>query len=103
MPVANPKPVLVSTTEFEAHVFCETISGISEDYGVVHNVARLYRVRKDRYEVEWEAGDSEVVHIGVWVNPHNLKVVDYDGVFSLPSEIADFLLENGFDTSEVTE
>ena len=88
---------LMARTEFDARVVTENSFGLVNDYGVVHNVARLYGYDDGHYSVEWEAGDNlECVSIGIWVNPATKVVNDYDGVFSLPREIASFLKAQGF-------
>jgi hypothetical protein len=94
--------VLLATGTFEACVVSETACGVRDDYGPLHNEVRLYAMPDGHYEVEWDAGDCDGVSIGIWVEvAGSKKVRDYDGVFSLPCEVAAFLRAQGFDTSEV--
>jgi hypothetical protein len=97
-----PQFIKVAETEFDAQVVKEYQSGSVERYGMLHNSVRLYLYTPTYYNVEWEAGDLDVVHIGVWTDS-NKKLTDYDGVFSIPKEIVQFLKDNGFDTSYITE
>jgi hypothetical protein len=96
---------LIASTKNTARVVREYSSHPQvENLGVMENEVRLYSYNDGRLlAVEWDAGDLDTVCIGIWTSTHNhKKVVDYDGVFSLPREIAAFLKEQGFDLSDVT-
>jgi hypothetical protein len=99
---------LLATGHFDAHVIRETAYGVTDRYGLLKNEVRLFSLGPARnvstplnvYSVEWDAGDLDGVTVGIWADSAK-KVTDYDGVFSLPPQIAKFLREQGFDTSEV--
>jgi hypothetical protein len=42
-----------------------------------------------------------VEQIGLWCEFGTKKILDYDGVFTLPNEAIELLKENGFDLSEI--
>jgi hypothetical protein len=74
-----------------------------DDLGTHTNTATLYQFGPSTFCVEWvvPAIDS-VVQVGVWTDGTPAKkVLDYDGVFSLPVPIGAFLRAQGFDLSEL--
>jgi hypothetical protein len=95
-------PRLVATGTFETRVVIETVYGLA-DCGVVSNELRLYAHTDGTYVVEWDAANLDTVEIGIRVDHRTepQKVTDYDGVFSLPTEVAAFLRRHNFDTTEV--
>jgi sulfite reductase beta subunit-like hemoprotein len=65
-------------------------------------------VNDDKTEgmVEWVVGvegyeeDEFVTHIGLWFD-ENREVYEYDGVFELPKQLTDWLIELGYKVNEV--
>jgi hypothetical protein len=51
------------------------------------------------YYDEKSGGDQWYAEGGLWFG--GLELTDYDGVFSLPSFIADFLEKKGFDVEDM--
>jgi hypothetical protein len=51
-------------------------------------------------EVEGYDEDEFVTHIGLWLNGDG-DVFDYDGVFELPKELTDWLVELGYNVHDV--
>lgn len=98
-------PTKIAEATFEARVVKETSMCAQPvaDFGVVKNRVVLYLGHgPGKFCVEWTADNHPEVYadIGIWADGAK-KVLDYDGVFSLPPEIAAFLRAQGFDTSEV--
>lgn len=51
-------------------------------------------------EVEGHDEDEFVTHIGLWLDG-NENVFDYDGVFELPKQLTDWLVELGYKVEDV--
>lgn len=96
--------IKLAETSFRATVIREySTTPHVDNLGTHENKATLYHHGGNTYTVEWtvEAIDS-TVSIGIWTeDKSNRKVFDYDGVFSLPVEIARFLQAQGFDLSNL--
>lgn len=93
-------PRKLAEIDFTANVVRETSFGIESRHPDTKSHAILYQ-HQSCFEVEWDAGDAGVANIGVWTEAGSRKIVDYDGVFSMPREIARFLAQQGFDLSEL--
>ena len=89
----------IARLEFEAELVRE--------YSAVPNVDSLGHRRQTmtlyaedgRGLIEWEAGDGEGAAIGLIFEDR--RVVDYDGVFSLPRQAEKLLEAAGYDLQEV--
>lgn len=56
------------------------------------------------WDIEFSDGGEDEIVIGIWTDDDDVrKVVDYDGVFSLPEEAIKLLEDKGFDTTEVRD
>lgn len=78
-----------------------SITPTLERLGEYKSTMTLYKYLPIEYHIEWNIPElEETIDIGIWVN-EDKKVMDYDGVFSLPSQAIKLLNENGFDTREV--
>lgn len=85
----------------------EFISNIVEEYsaspkvlnlGIHKSTVELFEDINDSYMIEWDIPDLEITeHIGIFCYEQPKVISDYDGVFEIPSEIIEFLEENGFD------
>lgn len=72
----------------------------AERLGRHESTMTLMKAQDGNYVIEWVVPDlDEVVEIGIVAK--GKKVMDYDGVFELPSEAVKLLKQNGFDVSEV--
>jgi hypothetical protein len=82
----------------------ETSYGVvDKEKDIAINVSVGYRA-KDNYGWfefydEKSGGDQWYAEGGLWFG--GLELTDYDGVFSLPSFIADFLEKKGFDVEDM--
>lgn len=78
---------------------------IKKEKGVKLCVSVGYRAEDDYgwFELydEKTGGDDWYAEGGLWFN--NEELTDYDGVFSLPPCISDYLKEKGFDVSYVED
>ena len=76
---------------------------VNKEDDVVINVSVGYRAEDDygwfEFYDEKSGGDKWYAEGGLWFN--GLELVDYDGVFSLSSFIADFLHKKGFDVEDM--
>ncbi len=66
-----------------------------------HNcILELFQWSETVYSVEWDVPElDEAVNIGIWIDescPYRKVITEYDGVFSVPAEIEEFLSECGF-------
>jgi hypothetical protein len=100
-------PTKVAETSFESAIVREySALPTAEPLGTHRSTLTLYLTVDDRgvpwYSVEWDVPSlGEMVEIGLWTANGTKRLTDYDGVFSLPSQVAEFLRAQGFDTSEV--
>ncbi len=69
--------------------FCIRITKLEERYGHVGGFEMYDANNSNRYYVEG----------GLWFEDDGKTLCDYDGVFSLPPPICEFLREIGFDPS----
>jgi len=76
------------------------------DLGMASNKMTL-RIADDKatgdilWEIEYDNDEDEgdEVGIGLWFEGN--RVTDYDGVFELPTQAAELLRENGYNTDDV--
>lgn len=90
---------LLATKKFEAMVIKEySITPTVQNLGNCFNELNLYKIDNREFFLEWFVTDLnnneiESAEIGIWVDEKN-NVTDYDGIFSLPTEIVDLLKEH---------
>jgi len=76
---------------------------VDKEKDVVISVSVGYRAEDNygwfEFYDEKSGGDQWYAEGGLWFN--GLELVDYDGVFSLSSFIADFLEKKGFDVEDM--
>ena len=76
-----------------------------EELGEHSSSLELWQYGNGNYSVEWDIPSAnEYVNIGIFCYDRDNEDVgrekvlsDYDGIFSLPQEVIEFLEENGFD------
>jgi len=93
--------------EFKSEIVKEySASPIPESLGMASNKMTL-RIADDKatgdilWEIEYDNDEDEgdEVGIGLWFEGN--RVTDYDGVFELPTQAAELLRENGYNTDDV--
>jgi hypothetical protein len=98
----------VATKTFQAPISIDngfTNTSITEE--AEHSLELFLNEDRSEGMIEWVAEvdgyeeDEFVTHIGLWFN-ENGEIYDYDGVFELPSEITDWLIELGYNVDDVT-
>jgi hypothetical protein len=76
-----------------------------EKVGMANNTMTLWRTARDRGFIHWsydviaDKSKSGEVEIGLWFDGR--RVLDYDGIFSLPKEAIALLKRYGFICEEV--
>lgn len=90
----------IGSLDFRAELFLErSVSPVKRSIGVKNNTMTLY-MDEDRQSgiIEWEYGEEDVEVIGIWIE--GKRVVDFDGVFSLPNEAKKLLNNHGYVVSK---
>ena len=85
---------------FDAECYLENTWG-ARRLGLRACSMEMFDSGKGRAMIEFVAGD-DVEHIGLVYNKDK-RVVDYDGVFSIPEEGIKFLNSLGFNTEDVEQ
>jgi len=85
---------------FDAEIGLErSITPKIEKLGMAVNVMHFYEMKEGHMAVDWEVefpdGDGMNEGIGMWFDGKELT--DYDGVFSLPEQLIEFMEGKGFD------
>ena len=95
----------IAVKNFKAELVLETsFTPTSKPLGLFDNTMTLYvdkHNNKGFIEWEYENNDEDdgAEEIGLWFEGN--KVTDYDGVFELPTEAIQLLVENGYDCEDV--
>jgi len=95
----------LDTKTFIAEIVSETsLSPVPTKLGTHESTMDLYysSAMDHYYYIEWDIPGLDIVEqIGLWCEIGTKKIIDYDGVFTLPNEAIELLKENGFDISEI--
>jgi len=91
----------IAKKEFTANLVLEhSCTPVVDGFGKHQCTIDLFRFSECVFSVEWDIPDlDETVNIGIWTDdscPYRKIITEYDGVFSVPKEIQDFLEECGF-------
>lgn len=91
----------IAKKSFTAELVLErSITPLIEQLGKHDCTLELFQHSETVYNVEWDVPElDETVNIGIWIDescPYRKVIREYDGVFSVPAEIEDFLSECGF-------
>lgn len=85
---------------FKADIVSETSNSPKVlEHGRHACTLELFKLDDDHYLIEWDIINFDTVHIGIYLDGN--QVIDYDGVFDLPSEVVSFLTFNNFDLSNL--
>jgi hypothetical protein len=91
----------IATTNFTSELISETsMSSVVTKLGKHESSIDLYSFEEDPdyYFIEWDVPTLDMVeNIGIWCEEGTKIIRDYDGVFSMPDVILEFLREQGFD------
>lgn len=92
-------PKIIATKTFEADLISQGSWG-SRDLGKHKSTMELYQADL-HLDIEWDVPGLETTEsIGLdfeWSDKHKAwSLIEYDGVFSLPSEAVQLLRENGY-------
>lgn len=95
---------VLAEKKFKTRVVSETAYGINADYGVREQTMKLIQYPKNLV-IEWFVGDEKepIDEAIIGITTIGKKVIDYDGVFELPSQAIQLLNEYGLDTKEVED
>lgn len=90
--------------EFDADLILES-SFSTEELGLAHCSFEMFKEEPNHYTVEWNhfigTDREDTTHIGLWFDEKDLY--DYDGVFSLCSELIEWLEELGYNCDYAKE
>ena len=91
----------IAKKEFTAHLVLEhSYTPALDELGKHQCTIELFRFSESVFSVEWDIPDlDETVNIGIWIDDscaYRKIITGYDGVFSVPKEIEEFLEECGF-------
>ncbi len=96
---------LIAKVNFEDDLYMEFSSSPEpQAIGRANNTMSLYK-EQDEGQIIWEyymlddESDSDELVIGLWFDGN--KVTDYDGVFSLPAQALQLLVDSGFNVEDV--
>jgi hypothetical protein len=96
-----PTLTVIATKTFSARINLDN-GVISVPQGYRDFSMELTNSREDVYNIEWDIPSlGYIIEIGIWTK--GMKVLEYDGVFELPSQAIELLEENGFDCSQVKD
>ena len=93
----------IAKKEFTSNLVLErSCTPVLDELGRHQCTIELFRFSECVFDVEWDIpGLDETVNIGIWIDdscPYRKIITEYDGVFSIPREIQDFLEECGFNS-----
>lgn len=91
-------PKSIKTITFEAECYLEGSWG-NRPLGKLKCSMELFDAGKGNAMIEFIAGDK-VEHIGITYN-ETKRILDYDGVFSIPIQAIDLLVSEGYNVEDV--
>lgn len=91
----------IAKKEFTADLVLErSCTPVLDDLGKHRCTIELFQFSESVFSIEWDIPDlDETVNIGIWIDDscsYRKIITEYDGVFSVPKEIEEFLEECGF-------
>lgn len=89
----------IGETAFKSRLVLERSWG-EQDIGE-HDCEMILWAQDGYHFIEWVVDDIAEAEIGLTIN--GKKIIEYDGVMSLPHQAVSLLNELGYDTSEVYE